>query len=78
MTTASPRARRTRYALSSHRKAAAATAAGRFRAEILPVDDSRRRKAIRSSFDRDESIRADTIDGSARRTASRRSRRTAP
>jgi acetyl-CoA C-acetyltransferase len=48
-----------RYALESHRRAAAATAAGHFRAEILPVDVPTP-DGTTSRFDRDESIREDT------------------
>jgi acetyl-CoA C-acetyltransferase len=48
-----------RYALESHRRAAAATAAGHFRAEILPVDVPMP-DGTTSRFDRDESIREDT------------------
>jgi acetyl-CoA C-acetyltransferase len=47
------------YALNSHRKAADATASGRFRAEIVPVSIPQRKGEPRV-FDRDESIRADT------------------
>jgi acetyl-CoA C-acetyltransferase len=54
------RAEQDAYALDSHRKAAAATAAGRFKAEILPVDIPRKSGAATLTLDRDESIRADT------------------
>ena len=47
------------FAMNSHRKAAEATAAGRFRAEIVPVSIPQR-KGDPLVFDRDESIRADT------------------
>jgi acetyl-CoA C-acetyltransferase len=47
------------YAAASHRKAAAATAAGRFRDEILPVPIPQK-KGDPLLFDRDESIRSDT------------------
>jgi acetyl-CoA C-acetyltransferase len=47
------------FAMSSHRKAAEATAAGRFRAEIVPIDLPQK-KGDPIAFDRDESIRADT------------------
>src|ERR1700752_3621897 len=47
------------FAMSSHRKAAEATAAGRFRTEIVPVNLPQK-KGDPISFDRDESIRADT------------------
>jgi acetyl-CoA C-acetyltransferase len=49
------RGQQDQYAYDSHRKAAAAQAAGRFTAEILPVDVPRG-----GVVDRDESIRADT------------------
>ena len=54
------------YAALSHQKAAAATAAGRFAAEILPVSiPQKNRPAI--VVDRDESIRADsTVDALSR------------
>jgi acetyl-CoA C-acetyltransferase len=55
------------YAFNSHRKAADATASGRFSAEILPIELPARRGGSGGSgaagptlFDRDESIRADT------------------
>ena len=47
------------YALASHRKAAEATSAGRFRAEIVPVTIPQK-KADPVIFDQDESIRFDT------------------
>jgi acetyl-CoA C-acetyltransferase len=47
------------FAMNSHRKAVEATAAGRFRAEIVPVSIPQR-KGDPLVFDRDESIRADT------------------
>jgi acetyl-CoA C-acetyltransferase len=47
------------FAVNSHRKAAEATAAGRFRAEIVPVTIPQR-KGDAIVFDRDESIREDT------------------
>ena len=47
------------FAVNSHRKAAEATAAGRFRAEIVPVPIPQK-KGDPVVFDRDESIRADT------------------
>jgi acetyl-CoA C-acetyltransferase len=47
------------YALESHRKAAAATAAGRFTDEIVPVSIPQRKGEPRL-FSEDESIRADT------------------
>jgi acetyl-CoA C-acetyltransferase len=49
------RGQQDQYAYDSHRKAAAAGAAGRFKAEMLPVDVPRS-----GIVDRDESIRADT------------------
>jgi acetyl-CoA C-acetyltransferase len=47
------------FAVNSHCKAAEATAAGRFRAEIVPVSIPQR-KGDPIVFDRDESIREDT------------------
>jgi acetyl-CoA C-acetyltransferase len=47
------------YAVESHRKAAEATAGGRFKAEIVPVPVPQK-KGDALLFDRDESIRADT------------------
>src|SRR5688572_15069000 len=47
------------YAAESHRKAAEATAAGRFKAEILPVEVPQKKGAT-VVIDRDESIRPDT------------------
>jgi acetyl-CoA C-acetyltransferase len=47
------------FALNSHRKAADATAAGRFRAEIVPVSIAGK-KGDSFIFDRDESIRPET------------------
>ena len=55
------------YAVESHRRAAEAQAAGRFKAEILPVEVPQRRAGSAKSraagpaiIDRDESVRADT------------------
>jgi acetyl-CoA C-acetyltransferase len=48
-----------RYASESHRRAAAATAEGRFRAEILPVSIPQK-KGSPLVIDRDESVRPDT------------------
>ena len=48
-----------RYAVESHRRAAAATAEGRFKAEILPVTVPQK-KGAPIVIDRDESVRADT------------------
>ena len=50
------------YAAGSHRKAAEAMAAGRFAAEILPVEVSQRKGTATASpvVDRDESVRSDT------------------
>ena len=53
------RACQDRYAVESHRRAAAATAEGRFRAEILPVEVPRR-KGAPVVIDRDESVRPET------------------
>jgi acetyl-CoA C-acetyltransferase len=47
------------YSAESHRKAAAAQAAGKFAAEILPVSIPQK-KGDPLKFDRDESVRADT------------------
>jgi acetyl-CoA C-acetyltransferase len=47
------------FALNSHRRAADATAAGRFRAEIVPVSIAGK-KGDSFIFDRDESIRPET------------------
>src|SRR5262249_14824078 len=47
------------FAVESHRKAVAATAEGRLRAEILPVEIPQKGRPP-STFERDESIRADT------------------
>ena len=47
------------FALHSHRKAADASASGRFRAEIVPVSIPQKKGEPRV-FDRDESIRAET------------------
>ncbi len=47
------------YAVHSHKKAAAATAAGHFKDEILPVSIPQK-KGASLLFDRDESIRPDT------------------
>src|ERR1043166_3013656 len=48
-----------RYAVESHRKAAAATVEGRFDAEILPISIPQK-KGAPIVIDRDESIRPDT------------------
>jgi acetyl-CoA C-acetyltransferase len=56
------RAAQDEFAASSHRKAAEATAAGRFRGEIVPVSIPQK-KGDTLAFDRDESIRADTTIG---------------
>jgi acetyl-CoA C-acetyltransferase len=48
------------YALASHRKAADAASAGRFRAEILPIEIPDRRTGTARTFDRDESVRPET------------------
>ena len=55
------------YAAQSHRRAVEAQAAGRFKAEILPVEAPQRRGGSRQSrpagppiVDKDESVRADT------------------
>ena len=56
------------YAALSHQKAAAATAAGRFTDEILPVSISRKNQAP-VVVDRDEPIRADTTPDALSRLA---------
>ncbi len=53
------RADQDEYALNSHRKAAAAIKAGKFKDEILPVEIPQRKGAA-VIFDTDESVRADT------------------
>jgi len=53
------RACQDRYAVESHRRAAAAAAEGRFRAEILPVEVPQR-KGAPIVIDRDESVRPET------------------
>ncbi len=47
------------YALNSHRKAAAAIKAGKFKDEILPVEIPQKKGAA-LVFDTDESVREDT------------------
>jgi acetyl-CoA C-acetyltransferase len=60
------RAEQDAFAAESHRKAAEATAAGRFAAEILPISITQK-KGDAVVVDRDESIRADTtVEGLAR------------
>ena len=49
------------YAAESHRKAAAAQAAGKFAAEMLPVSIAQK-KGDPLRFDRDESVRADLCE----------------
>lgn len=51
------RADQDQLALESHRRAAAATAAGHFREQIVPVEIRSRKKTV--VFDKDEHIRAD-------------------
>jgi acetyl-CoA C-acetyltransferase len=53
------RAEQDEYAVNSHRKAAEAIAAGRFKAEIVPVEIPQR-KGAPVVFDTDESVRPDT------------------
>jgi acetyl-CoA C-acetyltransferase len=53
------RAQQDEFAFNSHRKASEAAAAGRFSAEILPVEIPQK-KGTPLRFDRDESVRADT------------------
>ena len=63
------RAEMDEYALRSHEKAAAATAAGRFTAEIAPVEIKGRKGQV-TVMERDESIRAAYEDGSYTLTTS--------
>jgi acetyl-CoA C-acetyltransferase len=53
------------YSAESHQKAAAAHAAGKFRDEMLPVSIPQK-KGDPLTFDRDESVRADTTPASLR------------
>lgn len=53
------RAEQDEYALSSHRKAAAAGSGGRFKDEILPIE-IKQKKGPAIVFDRDEGVREDT------------------
>jgi acetyl-CoA C-acetyltransferase len=53
------RAEQDEYALNSHRKAAAAIKAGRFKEEIVPVE-IRQKKGLAVIFDTDETVREDT------------------
>jgi acetyl-CoA C-acetyltransferase len=53
------RAEQDEYALNSHRKAAAAIKAGKFKDEILPVEIPQK-KGVALVFDTDESVREDT------------------
>ena len=53
------RAEQDEYALNSHRKAAAAAAAGKFKDEILPIEIPQK-KGTPLIFDTDETVRADT------------------
>ncbi len=53
------RAEQDEYALNSHRKAAAATKAGRFKDEILPIEIPQKKGAA-IVFDTDEPVREDT------------------
>ena len=57
-----PRDEQDEYAANSHRKAAEAMAAGRFAAEVLPVEVSQRKGSASAGqvVDRDESVRPDT------------------
>ena len=60
-----PRAEQDRFALESQRKAAAAQAAGRFEAEIVPLEV--KTKAGKTSFTQDEHVRGDaTLEGLAK------------
>lgn len=51
------RERQDAYAVESHRKAAAAIAAGRFKEQIVPVEIKRRKQTV--LFDTDEHVRSD-------------------
>jgi len=53
------RAEQDEYALNSHRKAAAAIAAGKFKDEILPIE-IQQKKGASVLFDTDETVREDT------------------
>ena len=53
------RAEQDEYALNSHRKAAVAISAGKFRDEILPIE-IKQKKGPATVFDRDESVSEDT------------------
>jgi acetyl-CoA C-acetyltransferase len=53
------RAEQDEYALNSHRKAAAAISAGKFKDEILPIE-IQQKKGPATVFDRDETVREDT------------------
>ncbi len=64
------RAEQDEYALNSHRKAAAAQKAGKFKDEILPVEIPQKKGAA-IVFDADESVREDSFDGSAREAQAR-------
>ena len=66
-----------RYAVESHRRAAAATAEGRFRAELLPVSIPQK-KGAPIVIDRDESVRPDTSMEHAGRVETGVQDRTAP
>jgi acetyl-CoA C-acetyltransferase len=60
------RAEQDEYAVNSHRKAAAAAAAGKFKDEILPIEIPQK-KGTPLIFDTDETVRADTsLDALAR------------
>jgi len=54
-----PRAEQDEYALNSHRKAAAAIKAGRFKDEIVPIE-IQQKKGAAIIFDTDEPVREDT------------------
>ena len=54
-----PRAEQDEYALNSHRKAAAAIKAGKFKDEIVPVEIPQK-KGAPIVFDTDETVREDT------------------
>jgi acetyl-CoA C-acetyltransferase len=54
-----PREEQDEYAVNSHKKAAAAIAAGKFKDEIVPVEIPQK-KGIPTLFDTDETVREDT------------------
>ena len=60
-----PRDQQDAFAVESHRRAAAATAAGHFKSQILPIEVKSKKGPV--MFDRDEHIRADaSVEGMAK------------